>query len=163
MKSWIRTSCYWDGTTEANLPDLGNYETDREIRYSLAKIDFPTDVLCRVAGPIAKVSAIVATKGTLTDAEARTIIKRYNPNADLENVDVRDPEIDGILESLGENPQAIRKQVQTPTVGRQVLQDQELNAMKVITRRKGVDISPYEDAIKRGKQAEHEDAMAKLR
>lgn len=167
MKTWVRTECYNAGTSEnpENLPDLGGYETDRDINYSLMRINFPTDVLCRVAGPQVKVKDIeqATVPNPQTDDQAGDLIRKHYPSSDLENVDVRDPEVDAMLEVEGEDPTEVRSNVQTPTVGRQVLQDQEFHAMQVVANHRGVDISPHERGKKRGRKDEHEKALKKLR
>jgi len=170
MKSWIRTSCYQ--TTEpdtgeiTHLPDFGGYETELlsalpEIAYSLAKINFPSDVLCRVAGPQAKVSAIVAAKGTLTDDEASTIIAKINPNSGLRNVDVRDGEVDMLAEAIGLNPHYER--TKNGKYGRP-LWEQEPQIIESVAKAMGVPISDKElDDIRRGRCDAHENVLSKLR
>jgi len=166
MKIWVRTECYNSGTAEEPdyLPEFGGYETDRDINYSLMKIDFPTDVLCRVAGPQAKVKDIeqATAPNPQTDDQARDLIQAVHPNSDLENVDVPDPDLDSMLEAEGEDPISVRSEVQTPTEGNQVLQDQELHAMEVVAQKRGVDI-PDKAKIKRGVGNAHENAMERLR
>jgi len=167
MKIWVRTEAYNAGTAEEPdyLPDLGGNETDPDIRFSLMKVAFPDDVLCRVAGPQAKVRDIerATAPNPQTDDQARSIIKTHHPNSDLENVDIPDPELDSMLEAMGENPIDVRSDIQTPTTGNQVLQDQELHAMEVVAQKRGKDISPHEKGIKRGRKDEHEKAMKRLR
>jgi len=163
MKSWIRTSCYQttqNGQT-VNLPDLGGYETDSEIRYSLAKISFPDDVLCRVAGPQAKVQAIVNAKGEQTDDQADSTIKGINPNAGLHNVDVRDPEVDELAKAAGLDPH--HERTKNGKYGRP-LWEQEPQIIESVARAMGVSISDKElDGIRHGRCDAHENVSSKLR
>lgn len=175
MKAWIKTSCYFKNEEEGYLPDLAGYET--QVPLSLMKINFPTEVLVRVAGSPDVINAIVTAKGSLTDTEARTHIQNLHPNADLENVDTRDPEVDEIAKSEGLNPDEIRRDVQVPTRGKQVLQDQEQHIMAVVCekigltrdywdaeakkiRNRGIDI---EHSIKDGRSEEHEFVLSRIR
>jgi len=165
MKIWVET----DFTTISRngetfrAPDLGGYETDSDIASSVMDKGDGT-CLCRVAGPQAKVRDIErATAPNLqTDGQARDLIQKHHPNSDLENLDVPDPELDSMLEAEGEDPIDIRSDVQTPTEGAQVLQDQELHAMEVAAQKRDVEI-PDKDKIKRGFGNAHENAMKRLR
>jgi len=166
MKSWVITDLYENTTdfTEPGLvPDLGGFESDGDINFSVMDRGDGT-CLCRVAGPQAKVKEIeqATVPNPQTDNQARDIIQTHHPDSDLENVDVPDPELDSMLEIEGEDPTDVRSDVQTPTEGDQVLQDQELHAMEVVAQKRGVDI-PDKDRIKRGFGSAHENAMGRLR
>jgi len=99
-------------------------------------------------------------------------------NSDLENLDVADPEIDEIAKSLSLDPQ-IRADIQIPTRGKQVLQDQENYLMAHICEKiglgkdywdaeakktskwtKGIEI---ESDIKEGKTEAHEFVLSRIR
>jgi len=165
MKSWIETDfkTVTEGDETYRAPDLAGYETDSDINYSIMDKGDGT-CLCRVAGPPAKVREIeqATVPNPRTDDQARNSIQEHRPNSDLENLDVRDPEIDAMLEAEGEDPADVRSDVQVPTVGEQVFQDQELRAMEVVAQERGVDI-PDKDRIKRGFGSAHENAMGRLR
>jgi len=168
MKTWVETEivrkAVGEGGEEMGLPDLGGYETDSEIRFSMMDRGDGT-CLCRVAGPPTKIKDVeqATVPNPQTDDQARAIIQEYHPDSDLENVDVPDPEVDSMLEAEGEDPTQVRSSIQTPTVGNQVLQDQEFHALEVVANHKGVDISPHEQGVKRGRKDEYENAMKKLR
>lgn len=161
MKTWVETEVIGTGTDEDPFrPDLGPHDLDPDLRYSMMDRGDGT-CLCRVAGPPTKIKDIeqATVPNPQTDDQARTIIKEHHPDSDLENVDVPDPEVDAMLN----NPAEVRSDVQAPTVGNQVLQDQEFHAMQVIANHKGIDISPHKQGIETGRKDEHEEAMKKLR
>jgi len=167
LKSWVETELYEntvDFDTPMIIPNLGGYETDSDVNYSVMDKGDGT-CLCRVAGPSAKIKDIeqATIPNPQTDDQARAIIQEHRSDLALENIDVPDPEVDAMLEAEREDPTEVRSDVQTPTVGRQVLQDQEFHAMQVVANHRGVDISPHEQDIKRGRRDEHEEAMKKLR
>ena len=175
MKAWIKTKIIGEGTEDdPKRPYLANQrvtvsmmETDREA------------CLCRVAGTLEQINTILEdTEITqLTDEEARQIIKSKYPNSDLENLDIADPEIDEIAKSLGLDPK-IRGDIQIPTRGKQVLQDQENYLMAHISEKlgltkdfwdteakkskwtKGIEI---EHDIKEGKTEAHEFVLSRIR
>jgi len=165
MKGWVRTSCYQttrDSQT-INLPDLGGYETDSEIRYSLAKIDFPTDVLCRVAGPPAKIKAIeqATVPNPQTDDQAGSIIASINPNSGLHNVDIRDPEVDSLAKAAGLDPH--HERTKNGLYGRP-LWEQKPQIIESVAKAMGVSIPDKElDDIRHGRCDAHENALSKLR
>ena len=137
MKVWIKTTLEEkkDGTGEVTrVPYLAN----QVVRYSVTELE-NDECLCRVAGTPEQINTITADSRItqLTDEEARKIIKSKHSNSDLENVDVADPEIDEIAKSIGIEPQA-RADIQIPTVGRQVLQDQEKHLLSLISERLGL-------------------------
>ena len=135
MKVWIKTKIIGEGRgDDPRRPYLAN----QSVPVSMIEINADT-CLCRVTGTPDQISKILAdTEITqLTDEEAREIIKSKHPNSDLENVDVADPEIDEIAKSIGIEPQA-RADIQIPTVGRQVLQDQEKHLLSLISERLGL-------------------------
>jgi len=166
MKSWIETDLY-ENTTDFDgptiVPDLGGYEADPDIVSSIMDKGDGT-CLCRVAGPRTKVKDIeqATAPNPQTDDQARDLIQKHHPDSDLENVDVPDPELDSMLEAEGGDPIDIRSDVQTPTEGDQVLQDQELHAMEVAAQKRDVEI-PDKDKIKRGFGNAHGNAMKRLR
>jgi len=162
VKSWIETDLVENPQGEL-VPDLAGHEGDPDVFYSVMDEGDGT-CLCRVAGPQAKVEVIegATAPNPQTDNQARNLIQKHHPDSDLENVDVRDPELDSMLEAEGEDPTDIRRDVQAPTAGNQVLQDQELHAMEVVAQKRGVDI-PDKDKIKRGFKSAHENAMDRLR
>jgi len=163
MKSWIETNIIGTGAEDdPRRPDLGGYEDDPEVVSSTADRGDGT-CLCRVAGPRAKVQAIVAAKGEQTDDQADSTIKGINPNAGLENVDVPDVELNTFLEAEGIDPLEVRRRAQTPIVGRQVLQAQERECLREIGRKLGIDFSDLEGNILKGHNGSHESAMARIR
>ena len=133
MKTWIKTNAYNAGTVEEPnfLPDLGGLEYTSP--YSLVKINFPSEVLVRIAGEMTDINTL---KDQITDEEAYTLIKSNHPDAGLENCDVVDPEIDEIAKSLGLDPH-LRADIKIPSRGKQVLQDQEKYLMTHISEKKG--------------------------
>jgi len=175
MKKWVRTKIIGSGTKEdpcrAYIP----------INVSAVMMEIDDNAcLCRVAGAPDQISKILADAEItqLTDEEARKIIKSKHPNSDLENVDVADPEIDEIARSLGIDPH-IRADIQTPTRGKQLLQDQECylmahicekigltkdywdkEASKTTKWKRGIDI---EDDIKDGWTEAHEFVLKRIR
>ena len=138
MKVWVRTKLEekLDEITEEKIraPVLAN----QDVRYSVMELK-NNECLCRIAGTPDQISAITADAEItqLTDEEARKIIKSKYPNSDLESVDVADPEIDEIAKSVGIEPQA-RADIQIPTVGKQLLQDQEKHLLSLISERLGL-------------------------
>jgi len=161
-KTWIETDVFTD-SEGTRVPDLAGHEGDPDVVYSMMDRGDGT-CLCRVAGPQAKVKDIerATVPNPQTDDQARGNIQKYHPNSNLENVDVPDPELNSMLEAEGEDPTDVRSDVQTPTEGNQVLQDQELHVMEVMAQKRGVDI-PSRDRIKRGFCNAHRNAMERLR
>jgi len=136
VKVWIKTILEEKKDTGevTRVPYLAN----QAVRYSITELE-NNECLCRVAGTPEQISAILADSQItqLTDEEARKIIKSKHPNSDLESVDVADPEIDEIAKSIGIEPQA-RADIQIPTVGKQLLQDQEKHLLSLISERLGL-------------------------
>jgi len=135
MKAWIKTKIIGTGAEDdPRRPYLAN----QSVPASMIEINADT-CLCRVAGTPDQISAITADAEItqLTDEEARKIIKSKHPNSDLENVDVADPEIDEIAKSVGIDPK-IRADIVVPSVGRQVLQDQEKHLLSLISAKLGL-------------------------
>jgi len=132
MKVWIKTKF-----VAGEKGDREPYLARLKLSYSL--IDLGDVCLCRVAGTPDQISTILADAEItqLTDEEARKIIKSKHPNSDLENVDVADPEVDEMAKSLGIDPH-IRADIQVPTVGKQLLQDQEKHLLSLISERLGL-------------------------
>ena len=86
----------------------------------------------------------------LKDEEARAIIKSKNPNADLEDVDVVDIELEELARSEGLDPHEIKRDILVPTRGKRVLQCQEAHLLRVLAKKKGIDISDIEEHIELG-------------
>jgi len=176
VKAWIKTKIIGTGTEEdPRRPYLANQSG----AVSMMEIDSNT-CICRVAGTPDQINVILADPEVtqLTDKEAREIIKSKYTNSDLENLDVADPEIDEIAKSLSLDPQ-IRADIQIPTRGKQVLQDQENYLMAHICEKiglgkdywdaeakktskwtKGIEI---ESDIKEGKTEAHEFVLSRIR
>lgn len=66
------------------------------------------------------------------------VIRTINPQAELEDLAVRDNEIDIIAKKLGIDPYAIRESKDKPTFGRRVLHEQEAELMKHICENLGL-------------------------
>jgi len=161
MKTWIETDITGAGTGEnPRRPDLGGYEDDPEVASSM--LDKGTGTcLCRVAGPQAKVQAIVNAKGEQTDDQADSTIKGINPNAGLHNVDVADPEVDSLAEAAGLDPH--HERVKNGKYGRP-LWEQEPQIIESVAKAVGASISDKElDDIRHGRCDAHESALSKLR
>lgn len=151
-KVWVRTSIIGAGTTDdPRRPDI-------PVGLTFSMLDLRDgSCLARVVGPQAQISTLVA----ITDDEARTLIKRYNPNADLVNVDVPDPELDEMAKMLGIDPLEVRRKARIDT--QFALQSQEVALIEEVARRKGVNISMLVKRIKEGRGDGHEGALMKLR
>ena len=165
-KTFITTSCYLDITyaQKGYLPDLGGYEKDPEIVYSICIIDFPSNVLVRVSGSKTKIKAIEQSTvpNPQTDAQALSIIQSKYPDVDLRGVDIYDNEADSIAVANGINPLDVRKNASLES-GVPALQLQEMNLLKAISIKKGVDYLPYMADIKHGKRDAHNNLLDKLR
>jgi len=176
MKAWIKTKIIGTGTEE---DPKRPYVAGQTVYVSMTEIDANT-CLARVSGTPDQISTITAdTEITqLTDEEARKIIKSKYPDSDVENLDVADPEIDEIAKAQGIDPK-IRADIVVPSVGRQVLQDQEnylmahicekigltrpwwdTEAAKTTKWEKGIDI---EHSIKDGEVEGHEFVLERIR
>jgi len=175
MKVWIKTKIIGQGTDgDPKRPYLAGQ------RVTASMIEIGTGAcLCRIAGTPEQINTILEdTEITqLTDEEARQIIKSKYPNSDLENLDIADPEINEIAKLLGLDPE-IRGDIQIPTRGKQVLQDQENYLMAHISEKlgltkdfwdteakkskweKGIEI---EHDIKEGKIEAHEFVLSRIR
>jgi len=156
MKIWTEANITGTGSgADMRRPDL-----PPKVRYSALDRGDGT-CLCRVAGSPGVIRRI---RQRLSDDEAEAILKSLNPEFSLEDLDVPDPELDNILRTLGENPDEIRRQIQTPTKGKHVLQDQELAIIRRIAQHRGITIGKRdEDEIKEGKTEAHERVLSRLR
>jgi hypothetical protein len=173
MKALIKT-----GITETldKMPYLANHA----VSFGGKIILDATTCLCRVAGTPAQIADILADASITeqTDDQARTIIQSKYPDSDLENIDIPDLEIDEIAKSLGLDPH-LRADIQLPTRGKQVLQDQENYLLAMISTKKGKSKKFWDDevgksgkwakgidienAIIDGKGAAHEFVLSRLR
>jgi len=136
MKVWIKTK--FEIKEIDGIPHRTPASVLETLPHSILEIDDNT-CLVRVSGKPEEIKKLLSDPNiiVLTDEEARTIIKSKNPNADLENVDIIDVEIDEIAKENGLDPHEIRRDVQIPTVGKQLLQDQEKHLMTVVSKKLG--------------------------
>ena len=164
MKTFVTTVCYYDNVEKKYYPDLGGYEKDPEIHYSLCDINFPTNVFIRASGSVTKIKAIeqATVPNPQTDAQALIIIQNKYPSSDLRNIDVYDNELDDIALANNVNPLNKRRETILQD-GIPALQLQEMNLLKAVSVKKGVDYSPYEADIKHGKKEAHNNLLDKLR
>jgi len=148
MKVWIKTKIIGQGIED---DPKRPYLAGQRVTASMIEIDTGA-CLCRIAGTPEQINTILEdTEITqLTDEEARQIIKSKYPNSDLENLDIADPEIDEIAKSLGLNPK-IRGDIQIPTRGKQVLQDQENYLMAQISEKLGLTKDFWDTEAKKSK------------
>jgi len=159
MKLWIKTKIVGKGTEDnprrpylpVNLP------------YSM--LDLGDECLVRVSGKPEDIKKLLNDPNitVLKDEEARAIIKSKNPNADLEDVDVVDIELEELARSEGLDPHEIKRDIQVSTRGRRVLQCQEAHLLRVLAKKKGIDISDIEEHIELGSKHAHNRALARLR
>jgi len=133
MKLWIKTKIVGKGTED----DPRRPYLSVNLPYSM--IDLGNECLARVSSKPEEIKKLLGDQNitVLKDEEARAIIKSRYPNANLENVDVIDIEIDEIAKENGLDPHEIRRDIQIPTVGKQVLQDQEKHLMTVVSKKLG--------------------------
>jgi len=140
---------------------IGTGMDDDVRRPYLADQSVPTSIielpdgkcLCRVAGTPKQIDTIIADTDitNLTDEQAKNLIHSKHPDSDLENLDVADPEIDEIAKLLSIDPH-LRADIQTPSRGKQVIQDQENYLMAHISMKKGKSKQLWDDeAAKSGK------------
>ena len=118
-----------------------------------SKIDFDTFFICRISGTPTQITTILADAmiTELTDEQTISIIQSKYPECGLENLDVADPEVDEIAKLHGLDPHS-RADIQLPTCGKQVLQDQENYLMAQISEKKGISRSMWDnEAAKSGK------------
>ena len=164
MKTFVTTNCYKDETDDLYYPDLGGYEKDLDVHYSMMKIDFPVSVLVRASGSSTKIKAIeqATMPNPQTDAQALSIIQSRYPDCDLRNVDIPDDELDNIAKLNGIDPHGVRKQtvLEDDVPG---LQQQEFNLIKMVAIKKGKDYEPFETDIKHGKKGAYNNLLDKLR
>ena len=176
MKAFIQTKIIGTGTEDdARRPYLA------DLNVPASMIELPDNkCLCRIAGTPSQIATILADAAIteLTDEQATTIIQSKYPDSTLENLDIPDSEVDEIAKSLGLDPH-LRADMQLPTRGKQILQDQENYLMAQISMKKGkskqfwdneagksgkyqkgVDI---QHAVIDGKSAAHEFILSRLR
>jgi hypothetical protein len=154
------------------------YTANQNVSVSIMELKNNT-CLCRVAGTPAQINVIKtdAAITVLSDDDAKVLIKGKYPDSDLENLDIADPEIDTIAKDVGLDPK-IRADIQIPTRGRQVLQDQENYLMgltcekmkltkawwdKEVKNGKWATGKELEDNIKDGKSEAHEFVLSRMR
>jgi len=161
MKLWIKTKIVGSGTAED--PRRAYIPTDN-INCVMMEIDDNT-CLCRIAGHPDEIKTILSDPNitVVTDAEALDIIKSKNKYFELEDLDVTDPELEELARSEGLDPHEIKRDVQVPTRGKRVLQCQEAHLLRVLAKKKGIDISDIEEHIELGSKHAHNRALARLR
>lgn len=145
MKVWITT--HVDGDRA--------YTSGIDIACSMMKINFPSEVLCRIAGTPAQIATIIedAAITEQTDEQSETTIHAKHPGSNLENIDIADSEIDAIAKAQGFDPHS-RADIQTASRGKQLLQDQENYLLAMISTKKGKSKQFWDDeAAKSGKWA----------
>ena len=151
MKVLIRTKIIGTGTDDdARRPYLADHNVSAS-RMELAS----NECLCRVAGTPAQVAAILADAAITeqTDEQVETTIHAKHPDSSLENLDIADPEIDELAKTHGLDPHS-RADIQTPSRGKQLLQDQENYLLTMISAKKGKSKKFWDDeAGKSGKWA----------
>jgi hypothetical protein len=150
MKIFIKTKIIGTGTVD---DPKRAYTVKQSVPVSMMELDANT-CICRIAGTPTQLGVIKTdTEITvLTDDEARAIIKSKYPNSDLENLDVVDSEVDEIAKSQGLDP-SIRSDIQVPTRGNQVLQDQENYLMGLICEKMKLTKAWWDKEVKNGKWA----------
>ena len=180
MKTWIITNTIIKESVEYDIePHIVPYISNQNVPVSMMELE-NNKCLCRVAGTPSQITTIIADTAITeqTDEQATTIIQSKYPDSSLENLDIADPEIDEIAKSLGLDPH-IRADIQIPTRGKMVLQDQENCMMADISEKKGISRSMWDEeagksgkypkgvdiekAIKDGKGAAHEFILSRLR
>ena len=142
MKKWIQTKIIGAGTED---DPRRPYLADQNVQTSMLELPDNT-CLCRIAGTPTQITTILADDAITeqTDEQAKTIIKSKHPDSTLENLDIADPEIDEIAKSLGLDPH-LRADIQMPSRGKTVLQDQENYLMMQISTKKGISRSMWDD------------------
>lgn len=150
MKAIIRTNIAGTGT----YGDLRRpYTAYQLVQYSFIKLD-DTTCITRVSGTPAQIATIKADAAitVLTDDDAQIIIKSKYPDSDLENIDIADNEIDEIAKAQGLGPK-LRADIQMPTRGKQLLQDQESYLMSFISKKMEFTEDWWNKEAKNGKWA----------
>lgn len=146
MKTWIITKII--GIADSKTGYVANQDV------SISRINMSdTTCLCRVAGTPAQIGTILEDVAIteLTDEQARTTIHTEHPDSDLENLDIADPEIDEIAKAQGLDPH-LRADIQIPSRGNQLLQNQENRVIAEISTKKGKSKQFWDDeAGKSGK------------
>ena len=134
MKKLIQTKIIGTGT-EPNPRQP--YLADQLVPASILELP-DTECLCRVAGTPVQIATILADAAIIeqTDEQAETTLRSKHPDSNLENLDIADPEVDDIAKSIGLDPHS-RADIQIPTRGKQILQDQENYLMSQISTKKG--------------------------
>ena len=153
MKAIIKTSIIEKTNSVTSTKEREPYMAGLTLQHS--QIDFDTFFLCRVAGTPTQIVTILADDAITeqTDEQAKTIIQSKHPDSNLENLDIADFEIDEIAKLLGLDPH-LRADIQVPTRGKTVLQDQENYLMAQISTKKGKSKQFWDDeASKSGKWA----------
>lgn len=159
MKLWIKTKIIGTGTDE----DPRRPYLPASTHYSM--LDLENECLCRITITPNQLSSIQndTNIAVLTDDEALQIIKSINQNAELEDVDVADVELEELAKQYGVDPVEEKRTVIVPTRGRRVLQCQEAHLLRVIAKKKSVDISDIEEHIELGSKHAYNRALARIR
>ena len=145
MKKWVQTKII-----ESEMSRIP-YLADQDVPASMLELPDNT-CLCRIAGTPAQINTILADDAIteLSDEQALSIIQSKHPDSALENLGIADPEVDEIAKSLGLDPH-LRADIQMPSRGKTVLQDQENRMMAYISEKKGISRPMWDDeAIKSG-------------
>lgn len=174
MRAFVRTR--YTGTGTLDDPKRP-YLPAEDIFYSV--LDLGEKCIAAISGEQHKVEEILQDPEieVLSDSEVWRIIRSINPQADLEDLAVRDKEIDIIARELGIDPYAVRKSKDKPTVGRRVLHEQEAELMKNICENLGLTREFWDTVagggkwtrgldigldLKRGRVEAHEIVMGKI-
>jgi len=159
MKLWVKTKMIGEGTdVDSRRPCL-----PVDLPYSM--LDLGDECLVRVTGKPEDLKKLIedAAVKLLKDEEARKIIRTKHPNSDLEDLDIADVELEELAKAERLDPCGIKRDVQVPTRGRRVLQCQEMHLLRILAKKKGVDLSDLEEDIELGSKHAFNRALARLR
>jgi len=152
VKIWTTVNWAGAGTEDdPRRPDL-----PAGVAYAAVEVppSTPTEssyCFAKVAGTLATVSAI----SSITDSQAAELCSSLGLT--LRSLDVADPELVTLGDSLGVDVRELRKWL------RGTLQEREWEVIRALAAKKGVDVSAYEFGIKEGKCEPFEAALQLLR
>ena len=159
MKVWIKTDIVGKGTEDdPRRPYL-------PVNLPHSMLDLGNECLARVTGKPEDLKKLVEESAIklLKDEEARQTIKSKHPNSDLEDLDIADIELEELARAEGLDPNEIKRDIQIPTRGKRVLQCQEMHLLRVLAKKKDVDLSDLEEDIELGSKHAFNRALARLR
>ena len=153
MKIWSTVSWTGAGTSDdPRRPDISG------VSYAVLEVphtspETGTYCLVKAAGLPGDVSALTS----IDDQQAIALMTPVNPSLTWSSLEVADPELESIGDTLGVDVKEVRNRASGN------LSYREWEVVRALANKKGVDVSQYEWDVKQGKCVQFESALKLLR